>query len=148
MKSSLLLVVLAGLSLAQNPAERQGVDVARVGVRLACLCGACNATLANCPMLECHSGKPGKEKIFRMQQAGISDQAIIDDFVKEFGSGILRAAPSVYGRLIPYLALIPGLGLVLWFIRRYYRPRLAPASPDPSLARYQTQIEKDLSQLD
>jgi hypothetical protein len=86
-----------------------------------------------------------------MQQAGMSDQAIIDTFIKENGPQVYRAAPSAWGRLVPYLALIPGLVLVWWFVRRYYRkPALAGAPPidQGEYSRYREQIEKDLARLD
>jgi len=140
------------MALAQSASDRQSVDVIRPGRRIACLCNACSATLATCPMLECGFGKPAKEKIFKMQHAGVSDAAIVDEFVKEYGPQIYRNQPSIFGRLIPYLAILPGLLMIWWFMRRYYRPRAAiesgPVPDDPALARYNAQIEKELTQLD
>jgi hypothetical protein len=131
------------------------VDVRRVGARLACLCG-CTDTFATCSMLECHFCKPGKERIAKMQAAGMADQAIIDAFVKEYGQRIYRAAPQPWGRLVPYLAMIPGLFLIWWFVRRYYHPRPVVAGTggdmvdldDPALKKYKDQIEKDVAGLD
>lgn len=150
-KHSLLAVLLAAAALAQTASDRQGVDVFRVGARIACKCGACSSTLASCNMLECGFGKPAKERVFKMQHSGMTDAAIIDVFVKEYPD-IYRPEPNAYGRLIPYLMLIPGFLFIVWFMRRYYR-KPAPAGAPPEvesedLARYKTQIEKDLAQLD
>ena len=145
---SSLLALFAAASLMAAP-----VDVRRVGARLACLCG-CVDTFATCSMLECHFCKPGKERIAKMQVAGMSDHAIIDVFIKEHGEKIYRAAPRPWGRMIPYLAMIPGLFLIWWFVRRYYQPRPAVAGApavdvdDPALRKYRDQIEKDLAGLD
>ncbi len=151
LRISAFAVLLAAAALAQTASDRQGVDVFRVGARIACKCGACSSTLASCNMLECGFGKPAKERIFKMQHAGVSDAAILDTFMKEYGPEIFRSEPNVYGRLIPYLMLIPGLLFIVWFMRRYYRkPALAaaPAVDSPELSRYRAQIEKDLSQLE
>jgi cytochrome c-type biogenesis protein CcmH len=151
LKSSFLLVALAAAALAQSASQKPSVDVRRVGHRLACQCG-CVDTVATCSMLECHFSKPAKERIARLQTAGISDQAIVDQFVQEYGPGIYRAEPSAYGWIVPYAGILPGLALIWWFVRRYYRPRPAPATgpalDDPELAKYNEQIEKDLSRLD
>jgi cytochrome c-type biogenesis protein CcmH/NrfF len=148
LRSSLLILVVAALAVAQDVARRQGVDVLRVGARLACLCG-CSDTFATCSMLECHFCKPQKARIAKLQAAGISDQAIIDLYIKEFGHQIFRDKPNAFGWIIPYLALLPGLGLIWWFVRRYYQPGSAPAAAaGPDVSRYSEQIEKELANLE
>jgi cytochrome c-type biogenesis protein CcmH len=146
LRSSVLVLALAGLALAQDAAKRQSVDVLRVGHRLACLCG-CSDTFATCSMLECSFCKPQKARIARMQQAGMSDPQIIAAFVKEFGPQIYRDEPNALGWIVPYAALLPGLALVLWFVRRYYKPRPAVAGV-PERSPYDEQIEKELANLD
>jgi cytochrome c-type biogenesis protein CcmH/NrfF len=150
-KSKLLLLAVSSVLLAQTSSRSMEGDMRRVGTRLACLCG-CTHTVGTCDMFECGFSKPAKQRIMDMQQAGIADQAIIDVFVKENGPRILRAVPSQWGRLIPYLALMPGLLMIYWFVRRYYRKPAPAAGPavidDPDYARYREQIEKDLARLD
>src|ERR1051326_8411113 len=87
LKSSLLLAILAVAALAQTASEKPSVDVRRVGARLACQCG-CKDSVATCSMLECHFSKPAKESIAQMQAVGLSDQQIIDKFVRDNGAGI------------------------------------------------------------
>jgi cytochrome c-type biogenesis protein CcmH/NrfF len=150
-KSKLLLFAVSSMLLAQTSSRSMEGDMRRVGTRLACLCG-CTHTVGTCDMFECGFSKPAKQRIMDMQQAGMTDQAIIDVFVKENGQRILRAAPSQWGRLVPYLALMPGLLMIYWFVRRYYRKPATAAGPpvidDPDYARYREQIEKDLARLD
>jgi cytochrome c-type biogenesis protein CcmH len=151
-RNSILAALVAVAALAQTASQKPSVDVRRVGHRLACQCG-CKDSVATCSMLECHFSKPAKERIAKMQSEGMSDQAIIDVFVKENGAGIFLAEPSAFGWLIPYASI--GLGcVVIWlFIRRYYQPKPATeAGPveidDPALQKYKEQIEKDLAKLE
>jgi cytochrome c-type biogenesis protein CcmH/NrfF len=150
MRIAVLALAAAMISPAQMPSRNQKVDTLRVGSRLACQCG-CSDTVATCTMLGCWSTS-AKEKIAKMQEAGFSDQAIIDDFIKEYGQGIYRGAPNAFGWLIPYLALALGGVAVIAFVKRAMRPKLAPAGAapvnDPKLARYSDQIERELEELD
>ena len=154
-RNSLLIVALAGYPLAtafaDAAAEKPSVDVRRVAAHIACQCG-CKDTVATCAMLECSFSKPAKEKIAKLQAAGWTDKAIIDQFIADYGPGIYRGDPSTFGWLVPYLLILPGLALIGWFVRRYRKPpplpEIGPAVDDPELAKYQEQIEKDLAHLD
>ena len=159
-RNNLLTALIAagslGMALANTAAEKPSVDVRRVGAHLGCQCG-CKDTVATCAMLECGFSKPAKEKIAKLQAAGWTDKAIIDQFVAEYGQSIYRGDPSAFGWLVPYLLIAPGLALIWWFVRRYRKPRPIPEIPsgppsdadaDAELAKYQEQIEKDLAHLE
>src|SRR5690349_20656899 len=126
---SAILVALAFAlaAFAQTAAEKPSVDVRRVGARIACQCG-CKDSVATCSMLECHFSKPAKERIAQQQSVGMSDEQIVQAFIREYGAGVYLAPPNAFGWIVPYASL--GLGMVvIWlFIRRYYKPR--PAIPD------------------
>lgn len=149
------MLVLAALCLAQGSVGLLTPDVKRVGMRLACLCGACNNTVGDCPMLECHYAKPAREKIAMMQAAGKGDDEIVASFVKERGLEALSAPPtsgfSGLAWIMPWVAVALGLGAIYLFIRRF-SPKRAPAPVqelDPeTLNRYRENIEKDLAKLD
>jgi cytochrome c-type biogenesis protein CcmH len=152
LKSSLLAIILAVAALAQTASEKPSVDVRRVGARLACQCG-CKDSVATCSMLECHFSKPAKEKIAQMQSVGMTDDQIVQSFIREYGAGIYLAPPNALGWIVPYATV--GLGLcVIWlFIRKYRKPKpLAEIGEleidDPALAKYKDQIEKDLANLE
>jgi hypothetical protein len=68
---------------------------------------AATDTVATCAMLECSFSKPAKEKIAKLQAAGLTDKTIIDQFVAEFGPAVYRGDPSAYGWLVPYLRSRP-----------------------------------------
>ena len=147
-----LLAVAAALALAQTAAEKPSVDVRRVAQRLQCQCG-CKDSVATCSMLECGFSKPAKERIARMQAVGMSDDQIIQAFIRDYGPGIYLAPPSAFGWVVPYAAAAIGLGIVWLFLKKVRKPRpLAEVGPlevdDPALAKYTDQIEKDLADMD
>ncbi|MBZ5581886.1 MAG: cytochrome c-type biogenesis protein CcmH [Acidobacteriia bacterium] len=152
-KSSFLaLVVVVAAALAQTAAEKPTLDVRRVGARLACQCG-CKDSVATCSMLECGFSKPAKERIARMQAVGMSDDQIIQAFVRDYGPGIYLAPPNAWGWIVPYASVGFGLVVIWLFIRKYRKPKpLAEIGPaeidDPDLAKYKDQIEKDLAKLE
>jgi cytochrome c-type biogenesis protein CcmH/NrfF len=145
--------LLAAFTLAALLAQNSSEDVRRVGSRLACMCG-CAHTVATCDMFECSFSKPAKLRIAKLKADGVSDQAIIDEYVKQNGDKIYRAEPNPFGWIIPYVSLVPGLALIWWFMRRYRQPKPIPELEanleidDPALAKYKDQIEKDLARLD
>jgi len=151
-KASLLATLLAIAAMAQTASEKPSQDVRRVGAHLQCMCG-CKDSVSTCSMLECSHSKPAKEKIARMQGVGMTDDQIIQAFVREDGPAIYLAPPSAFGWVVPYTAVGAGL-LVIWaFLKKYRRPKpLAEVEAieidDPALAKYKDQIEKDLADLD
>src|SRR5215472_7451782 len=147
-KSSLLALVVAAAALAQTASEKPSVDVRRVGARIACQCG-CKDSVATCSMLECEYSKPAKLKIAQMQAVGMSDDQIIQAFIREYGPDIYLAPPNAWGWIVPYASVGVGLVIIWLFIRKYRKPRpLAELGSmeidDPALERYKDQIEKDL----
>ena len=153
-KSSLLLLLLAVAGLAQTASQLQIAAVVRVGSQLACLCGTCNNTVADCQMLECHFSKPAKMRIAALQAAGRSDSEIIDEFIGQYGKRVLAAPPAegfnLLAWVMPFVAIGAGLGAIWLFIRRSRKPAAGPAAPAEAetLSRYQERINKDLAKLD
>ena len=128
------------------------MDVRRVGARLQCQCG-CKDSVATCSMLECHSSKPAKERIAQMQAVGMSDDQIVQAFIRDYGMAIYLAPPNAWGWIVPYASLGLGMVVILLIIRRYVKPR--PVTDvggveldSPELAKYREQIEKDTANLD
>lgn len=151
-KVSLLALLVAVAALSQTAAEKPSADLRRVAAHLQCQCG-CKDSVATCSMLECGFSKPAKEKIARMQAVGMSDEQIIQSFVRDYGQGIYLAPPSSFGWIVPYAAVGVGLLVICLFLRKYRKPPpLAELGPieldDPALAKYKDQIEKDLAELE
>jgi cytochrome c-type biogenesis protein CcmH len=148
----LLPVFLTALCLAQVSSEYVTPDIRRVGMKLACLCGSCKNSVGDCPMLACHYSNPAREKIQKGQAAGKSDQAIIDEFVKEEGLRALVVPPAegfnLLAWVMPFVMIAFGLAAIWWFVRRMSKPQPAPELDPRVLERYQDSIEKDLTKLD
>ena len=152
MRRVLLVIVVAAAALAQTASEKPSVDARRVGARLRCQCG-CPDSVATCSMLECSFGKPAKEKIAQMQAVGMSDDQIVQSFIREYGQGIYLAPPNAFGWIIPCASVAVGLVIVWLFIKKYRKPKPltdlgAIEIDDPDLAKYKDQIEKDLANLE
>ena len=141
-------MVVAVAALAQTASEKPSADTRRVGARLACQCG-CKDSVATCSMLECHFPKPAKLRIAQMQAVGMSDEQIIQAFVRDYGPGIYLAPPNAWGWIVPYSSVLLGLAMIWLFVKKYRKPRpLAEIGPDPALDKYKDQIEKDLAKLE
>jgi hypothetical protein len=137
---------------AQTASQKPSVDVRRVGARLKCQCG-CPDSVATCIMLECGFGKPAKERIAQMQAVAMSDQQIVQAFVRDNGPGIYLAPPNAFGWIVPYAVAVAGLTAITLFVLKYRKPKPIaeignPEIEDPELARYKDQIEKQLANLD
>jgi cytochrome c-type biogenesis protein CcmH/NrfF len=153
-----LLILASGASIwAQTEAQIESDEVKRVGSHLSCQCGACQENL-NCMMSagQCHFCKPARTTIYEMQSKGMSDQAIVASFVKQYGEKIFRKDPNSYFWIVPYLSLGLGCLAIVFILRRVYgqhpmKPAVAGGAPhidDPDLARYREAIEKDTERLD
>jgi len=147
-----LVLALTGAALAQTAEELESPAVNRVAERLLCSCG-CKMNMA-CRMdpYPCRTCWDNKKKILKMQHAGMSDQAILDQFAQENGKSILSVQPGVVGSLTFYSAAFVGLIAVILLIRKYRRPAAsaegAPEMDQAVLDRYHGQIEKEVEKLD
>jgi cytochrome c-type biogenesis protein CcmH/NrfF len=144
--------MVAVAALAQTASEKPSNDVRRVGARLQCQCG-CKDSVATCSMLECSFSKPAKLRIAQMQAVGMSDEQIVQAFVRDYGPGVYLAPPNAFGWIVPYLAVGFGIVVILLFIRKYRKPKAmkdlgAIEVEDPELAKYQEQIDQDTKNLD
>jgi cytochrome c-type biogenesis protein CcmH/NrfF len=154
LRSSLLVVIAALLTMGQGDNPLLNVRVRRLGEQLGCLCG-CGASVTSCNMLQCHFALPARQKLLKMVEAGESDQAIFAAFVKENGPRILLKPPAegfnLVGWLMPFAAIVAGLAFVWWLIGRFRRPLAAAGGPqvdESVLARYRERIDKDTENLD
>jgi cytochrome c-type biogenesis protein CcmH/NrfF len=155
LKSSLLVLVLAGVCLAQSTTTPlANPRVRRLGDQLMCLCG-CGATITGCNMLGCSHSKPARERLLAMVNSGESDSAILATFVQENGVEILAKPPAqgfnLLGYVVPFIGIALGLAFVWVVIKRFRKPLAVAGGPeidDAAFASYQAQIEKDLEKLD
>jgi len=151
-RNSLLALVVAVAALAQTASEKPSVDTRRVGARLQCQCGGCKDAVSTCSMLECHFSKPAKERIAQMQSVGMSDEQIVQAFIRDYGMAVYLAEPNAWGWVVPYASVGVGLVILLLFLRKYKPKPMTDLgtieADDPELKKYQEQIEKDTANLD
>jgi cytochrome c-type biogenesis protein CcmF len=134
------------LTMKPLEAELQG--------QIMCLCGGCRAPLNDCPMQFCHSKVPEKEKLHEYVEQGMSREAIIAAFVKDYGGQDVLAAPIDKGFnrlawLFPYLvgggsAVVVGFA-ALRFSRRHQTSDPAPVAEDAAL---EERLDDELRDLD
>ena len=152
LRNSLIFLVFAAASaFAQNAEDMESPACNRVAEKLLCPCG-CKTNMA-CRMdpYPCRTCWDNKKKILKMQAAGMSDQAILDQFAQEMGKDVVAVQPGVIGSLSFYTAAALGLILVVFVIRKYSRKNAVAGgvpSDDPEFNRYHDQIEKEVEKLD
>jgi cytochrome c-type biogenesis protein CcmH/NrfF len=144
---------LAQACFAQSAEELESPAVNRIATRLNCPCG-CKTNMA-CRMdpYPCKTCWDNKKKILQMEQAGMSDQAILASFASEMGPNTVVVPPGILGSLSFYTAAALGLILVVFVIRKLSRKEAPVAAAggaphDPLLDRYHDQIEKEVEKLD
>jgi hypothetical protein len=147
-RNTLILVALfASVAFAQSAEELESPAVNRIATRLNCPCG-CKTNMA-CRMdpYPCRTCWDNKKKILKMEEAGMSDQAILASFANDMGPNTVVVPPGILGSLSFYTAAALGLILVVFVIRKLSRkgaPLAAGGAPhDPLLDRYHDQIEKE-----
>src|ERR1700687_2670277 len=128
-KNSLLVLSLfVGTSFAQSAEELESPAVNRVAEKLLCPCG-CKMNMA-CRMdpYPCRTCWDNKKKILKMEQSGMSDQAILASFASEMGPNVVVVPPGILGSLSFYTAAALGLILVVFVIRKLSRKDAAVAA--------------------
>ena len=148
----LAAALLTNACFAQSAEELESPAGNRVADRLNCPCG-CKTNMA-CRMdpYPCRTCWDNKKKILKMEQAGMSDQAILASFAGELGPNVVVVPPGILGSLSFYTAAALGLILVVFVIRKLSRKDVVVAAGgaphDPLLDRYHDQIEKEVDKLD
>jgi cytochrome c-type biogenesis protein CcmH/NrfF len=148
LKTAFLVLVLAAVALAQSASEWDSHAVNAIAAKLKCSCGCKQDIACTMPPYPCPVCKMNKIRIFNMMNSGMTEQQILDTYVKEQGPDVLVVHPGLAGNIGPWAAVAGGLMLVILLIRRLrMRTAAAPASApvDPAVLE---QIEKDLDKLD
>jgi cytochrome c-type biogenesis protein CcmH/NrfF len=101
-------------------------------------------------MLHCSYCSPKRERIYDMNKQGMSDDEIVNTFVKEDGIVTLASPPSQgIGPIVtwmgPGVALLLGFGVYSWFVRRHQKdPEVLVPADRAVLDRFQAQIDREL----
>lgn len=147
-KTAFLVLLLGAVALAQSASEWDSHAVNDIAAKLKCNCGCKQDIACTMPPYPCPVCKMNKVRIYNMMSSGMTEQQIVDEYVKEQGPDVLVVHPGAAGNLGPWAAVAVGLLLVVMVIRRFrMRAVAAPASApvDPAVLE---QIEQDLKKLD
>jgi cytochrome c-type biogenesis protein CcmH len=124
--AGLIILLAAGAGAASQKATEE---------RLTCQCG-CGLTVHTCNHLQCSFAVPVREDIAESLAAGVTPEAIITQYVEEYGEKVL-SAPTTHGFNLlawwgPYIALALGCGaLFVTFRRLQTAAQVTSSSPPP-----------------
>jgi cytochrome c-type biogenesis protein CcmH len=147
---ALLIAVLLLMGVGDSTSR-----VEKLGHQMMCMC-SCSQILMECNHVGCAYSSRMRQELTDAVDAGKSDQAILTMFVEKYGTTVL-AAPTHSGFdrvawLLPYIALVVGIGGVALVVRAWHKRRVPAAvsansglSPaDLSRLREQARKETDL----
>src|SRR5690349_8351026 len=118
-QSLALAVICIGL-MGANPSSDTRFN--ELGNKLMCKCG-CNQILLQCNHVGCSYSTKMRDQLMAGLQRGDADDLVLQSFVQEYGPTVL-AAPTksgfnVVAWIMPFVALILGLGLVTVIVRKW-----------------------------
>ena len=136
----LLCAAVFTLLGAGDPATRFN----EIGHQMMCICG-CNQILLECNHVGCPASDGMRNELMAAVSRGDSDSLVEQGFVQKYGPTVL-AAPTTKGfdraaYIIPFAALILGLGLIVLVIRSW-KNRPAPALADGLLPLRGAELEQ------
>ncbi len=151
-KRSLQALLLCVGVFALLGAGDQAARVNDLGHRMMCACG-CNQILLECNHVGCSYSDRMRAELVAAVDRGDNDDLTLQSFVQKYGPTVL-AAPTKTGFdrvawIMPYAALVVGLGLVTFIVRAWRsRPLLLPAdAPAPihgaELEHFRQQARKE-----
>lgn len=145
--------LVAGIFLACILLMGAGDDSARVeklGHQLMCMCG-CNQILLECNHVGCTYSDSMRKELVAAVDSGKSDNMVLGGFIEKYGTTVL-AAPTKTGFnrvawIMPYLALILGVGGVALLVRAWHRRMTLAKAPAPpsgaDMERFREQARKE-----
>jgi cytochrome c-type biogenesis protein CcmH len=130
-----------------------------LGHRLMCVCG-CNQILLECNHVGCNYSEHMREELIAAINHGDNDDLVLQAFIQKYGTTVL-AAPTQTGFnrvawIMPYLALVLGLGVVVMVVGAWRRnppppptgggsgsSQSGPGGGDPNLERFRDQAQRE-----
>lgn len=130
---ALLLGVLLLLGAGDDSAR-----IDHIGHQLMCVCG-CNQVLLECNHVGCSYSTRMRDELTAAVTRGDSDNNVLQWFIQTYGTTVLTV-PSDHGFnrlawIMPYLALVVGIGLVVFIVAVWKKRPLALHSSVPTAVR-------------
>jgi cytochrome c-type biogenesis protein CcmH len=112
--------------------------VDRIGHQLMCVCG-CNQVLLECNHVGCSYSTRMRDELVAAVTRGDSDNGVLQWFIQTYGTTVLTV-PTARGFnriawIMPYLALVVGIGLVVFIVLVWKKRPLAVHASVPSAVR-------------
>jgi cytochrome c-type biogenesis protein CcmH len=124
---TLLCVLAIPMLGAGSPSSRFDA----LGHKLVCQCG-CGQILLECNHVGCPVSPVMIEELKAQLATGLPDAGVLNFFINKYGpvslAAPIRGGFDIVAWIVPFGALFIGIGLVVYFIRRW-RPRTPPAGP-------------------
>jgi cytochrome c-type biogenesis protein CcmH len=125
-KVRLLGALLIGVLLLMGAGDSTS-RVEKLGHQMMCMC-SCNQILMECNHVGCTYSDTMRKELAAGVDAGKSDSEVLAMFVEKYGTTVL-AAPTHSGFdrvawLLPYIALIGGIGGVVLVVRAWHKRRV------------------------
>ncbi len=151
LQRALQLTLLFLLVMTLLGADQDG-RFQRLGHKLMCMC-SCNQMLLECNHVGCPVSPVMRNELSDYLARGDSDDLVLQAFVQKYGPTVLMAPPTTgFSRtawIMPYLALVLGLGAVVLVVRSWKNRQLRPSEGSVSpvsgaeLDRFREQARKD-----
>jgi cytochrome c-type biogenesis protein CcmH/NrfF len=133
----LLSTVLLGSILLLGAGD-DSARVDRLGHQMMCVCG-CNQILLECNHVGCTYSARMRNELTAAVDRSDSDNTIIQSFIRDYGTIVLAVPTNTgFNRLawiMPYLALVIGIGLVVFIVWVWRRRPLAIHAAVPASVR-------------
>lgn len=125
-----VLALVCFAFLGAGPAKSADARFNNLGHKLMCRCG-CGQILLECNHVGCSYSTQMRDELMAALTKGASnggstpdsDELVLQSFVQEYGATVLAAPPqkgfNLVAWIVPFIALIAGLGLVTLIVRKW-----------------------------
>jgi cytochrome c-type biogenesis protein CcmH len=133
----LIPALLVGVLLLLGAGD-DSARIDRIGHQLMCVCG-CNQVLLECNHVGCSYSTRMRDELTAAVTRGDSDNGVLQWFIQTYGTTVLTV-PSQHGFsrvawIVPYLALVLGIGLVVCIVWIWKKRPLAVHASVPTPVR-------------
>jgi cytochrome c-type biogenesis protein CcmH/NrfF len=123
----LIPALLVGILLLLGAGD-DSARIDRIGHQLMCVCG-CNQVLLECNHVGCSYSTRMRAELTAAVTRGDSDNGVLQWFIQAYGTTVLTV-PTDHGFnriawIMPYLALVLGIGLVVFIVAVWKKRPLA-----------------------
>ncbi len=150
-RTRLIVAIILGLLLLLGAGD-DAARIDRLGHQLMCVCG-CNQILLECNHVGCSYSTRMREELTAAVTRGDSDNGVLQWFIQSYGTTVLTV-PTNNGFdrvawIIPYFALVFGIGLVVaivWLWKRHpllAHERVPAVVQESELDRFREQARKE-----